>query len=162
MAANTSSERLGSTSSTSYSGRCDIPSDQWADVNHPLFYYDPDFKSICFEKLNALEQLAHGWDYENAPPINRDVLQAVREFVTSLPQHIATRPMIVPLSTGNVQLEWHHGKAALELEFESPTEVHYLKWDPDHGIEEEDVIATSRHSELVDLIRWYMKERLDA
>src|SRR5215207_2678940 len=115
MAASTSSEHLSSTTA----GPCNLPDDQWADLNHPLFYYDPGFKSFCFEKLLALEQLAQGWDYEHAPPINRDVLRAVREFVTSLPQHIATRPMIVPLSSGNIQLEWHHGKTALELEFES-------------------------------------------
>ena len=134
---------------------------QWADVDHPYFYYDPGFKSFCLQKLDDLKQLSNGWDYDGAPPIKPDVIQAVREFVNALPEHIATRPMVVPLSSGNVQLEWQHGGAALELEFESPSEVHYLKWHPARQIEEEQTVPTSDRDQLVGLIRWFMKETLD-
>jgi hypothetical protein len=134
---------------------------QWADVDHPDFYFDPGFKQFCDQKLRELEQLPAGWDYAGAPPIDRQVLGAVRDFVAALPQHIAVRPMVVPLSSGNVQLEWHHGRLALELEFESPDEVHYLKWDPDHQVEEEDVIPASCRDKLVGMIRWFMKGMLN-
>jgi hypothetical protein len=135
---------------------------QWADVDHPLFYFDPNFKQFCAQKLQELEQLEAGWDYSDAPPISREVIVAVRDFVNSLPQHVATRPMVVPLSSGNVQLEWHHGRTSLELEFESPVLVHFLKWNPEKQIEEEDVLAASDHEALTRLIRWFMKEMLDA
>jgi len=130
-------------------------------VNHPYFYFDPAFKECCNQKLNDLERLAEGWDYDGAPPIKPDVIQAVREFVNALPEHVATRPMVVPLSSGNVQLEWQHSGAALELEFESPSDVHYLKWDPARQIEEEQTVPASDRDQLVGLIRWFMKGMLD-
>jgi len=134
--------------------------DRWTDLDHPLFYYDSGFKGFCHQKLGDLEKLRAGWDYEGAPPIKPEIIAAVRNFVDVLPQHVATRPMVVPLSTGNVQLEWHHGRQALELEFESPAEVHYLKWDPDNQIEDEDVISASDRDQLVSLIRWFMRGML--
>lgn len=135
--------------------------DQWTDLSHPLFYFDPGFKTDCIQKLKELKSLLPGWDAEDAPQIDRQIIEAVQQFVGSLPAHIATRPMVVPLSSGHVQLEWHHGRQVLELEFESPTDAHYLKWDPENGIEEEDVIPVSNRDELVSLIRWFMKGMLD-
>lgn len=135
---------------------------QWTDLEHPHFYYDPGFKQFCVGKLAELEALKEGWDGDGAPPINRDVLAAVRRFVDALPNNVAIRPMVVPLSSGNVQLEWHQGRQVLELEFESPDTVHYLKWDPDNQVEDEDVIAASNTGDLVGLIRWFMKEFFNA
>jgi hypothetical protein len=132
----------------------------WSDLDHPQFYFDSDFKHFCHQKLDELEHLRAGWDYQGAPPIDKEIIAAVRVFVDFLPQHIATRPMIVPMSSGNVQLEWHHGRSTLELEFESPEKVHYLKWDPDNQIEVEDVIPVSQREQLIDLIRWFMKGML--
>jgi hypothetical protein len=135
--------------------------DQWADLNHPLFYYDPGFKTFCFQKLAELGKLQAGWDADRAPAIDARILDAVRQFVASLPQHIATRPMVVPLTSGGVQLEWHRGRQVLELEFESPDTVHYLKWDPPTGVEEEELIPVSDRDTLANLIRWFMKGMLD-
>lgn len=147
------------TSSTSYF-TSDMD-DQWADLDHPLFYYDPGFKDFCFKKLADLSELQRGWDSDEAPPIDREAIDAARDFIASLPQHVATRPMVVPLSSGKVQLEWHHGRQVLELEFESSETVHYLQWDPGNQIEEENVIPASQRDELVSLIRWFMKGMLN-
>jgi hypothetical protein len=156
MASSTSDPQISSTAY--FTGSAD---DHWADLDHPHFYYDPGFKDFCQQRLAELGKLQQGWDSESAPPINRDIIGAVRNFVESLPRHVATRPMVVPLSSGSVQLEWHHGRLVLELEFESPNQVHYLKWHPDKQIEEENVIPASNRDELVALIRWFMKEMLD-
>ena len=135
--------------------------DLWLDSEEPqVWIIDPGFKEFCFQKLAEMETLESGWDYEGAPTINRSIINTIREFIILLPPHISTRPMVVPLSSGNVQLEWHRGQRVLELEFESPKEVHYLKWDPVHQIEEEAVIPASKRDELVSLIQWFMKEEL--
>ncbi len=146
------------TSSTSHIAN---ESNQWADVDHPLFYFDPGFKDFCNKQLDELSKLQPGWDNGRAPSINRDIIQSVRKFISSLPQHIATRPMVVPLSSGSVQLEWHHGRQVLELEFTSPDDVHFLKWDPENDTEEESTVAVASKDELVSLIRWFMEGMLN-
>ena len=137
-------------------------SEAWAALDHPNFYYDPDFTNYVCSRLDALERLEANWDGEGAPIIDRTILLSVRDFVRQLPPHIACRPMVVPLSTGSLQLEWHHGSRVLELEFERPDAVHYLKWNSTTHTNDENLVALSRRDELVDLIRWFMQGVMDA
>lgn len=74
----------------------------------------------------------------------------------ALPENIGFQPRVVPMSTGNLQFEWHHGKKTLELEFESPQTIHFLQWNSDEGIEEEDTFRASDIDRAVDLIQWFM------
>lgn len=129
----------------------------WAEVDHPYFYYDPKFKSFCLDRLTELRALRANWDGEQAPEIDLRVLEAARAFVKMLPRHVATRPMVVPVPSGGLQFEWHDGKRLLEIEFESPETVHYLKWDPENNVEEEDIVSATDRQRLVDMIRWFMK-----
>jgi len=124
---------------------------------HPALPFDPGVKEFCFQRLKELAQLWPGWDAQAAPRIDPATIEAVRRFVESLPDQIASRPMVVPLTSGNVQLEWHHGRRVLELEFETPATVHFLQWDPEGGVEREDVIPASNRDELTALIRWFME-----
>jgi len=134
---------------------------EWTDLNHPQFYYDPEFVPFCLARLGELAELKPGWDGEGAPAIDSNILIAAREMIGSLPRFVAARPMVVPLTSGGVQLEWHKGRTVLELEFESPDTVHYLKWDPDNEIEEESTLPVTQKEELVALIRWFMERFLD-
>lgn len=60
------------------------------------------------------------------------------------------------MSTGNLQFEWHHGRKVLELEFETADTIHFLQWDPEQHIEEEDTFRASDIDRAVDLIQWFM------
>ena len=60
------------------------------------------------------------------------------------------------MTRGRLQLEWHSGERSLELEFESPSQVHYLQWDPSEGIEEEDVLPLAQKDENHSLIQWFV------
>jgi hypothetical protein len=127
------------------------------DLAHPRPDVDPCFEEFCIGKLDSLETLEPGWDFEGGPAIDRDIIEAVRRFVRSVPGGIAPRPMVVPLSSGRVQLEWHAGRRVLELEFESADTVHYLKWDPENQIEDEGLAAAAETSRLIDLIVWFAR-----
>src|SRR4051794_29266174 len=92
-------------------------------------------------QLDEVAYLSPSWDGADAPPPRADILAAVRQWVGQLPDRAAFGPRVpavVPLASGCVQLEWHgEGRRVLELEFEEPDRIHYLRWDPDRGIEEE-------------------------
>jgi hypothetical protein len=132
------------------------------ELTVPLHGIEDGFDTFCLRKLAGLESLEPGWDSEGAPEIDRAILEAVRRFVRSVPDGMAPRPMVVPLSSGHVQLEWHSGRRVLELEFESSVTVHYLKWDPDHQVEDEGLISTSDAGGLIDLITWFANGSPDA
>ena len=60
------------------------------------------------------------------------------------------------MSPGNLQFEWHHGGKMLELEFEEPNVIHYLRWHPEAEVEDEDTIAALDINRAVELIQWFM------
>jgi len=121
---------------------------------------DPGFVSAIDGELDRLSQLQNNWDHEGAAPIDKAIIDAARRFVKALPDGLADRPRVVPMSAGNLQFEWHHGSKILELEFEDPQTIHFLKWYPERGIEEEDSFPATNINKAVDLIRWFMSGTL--
>jgi hypothetical protein len=91
------------------------------------------------EELERLKDLGPNWDGYGAEPIALRTIEAAQRFICQTPFDLRIRPQVVPMTRGRLQLEWHRGPRSLELEFESPSRVHYLKWDSSAGLEEEDV-----------------------
>jgi hypothetical protein len=119
-------------------------------------YGDPNFADAINTRLDELSRLQPNWDGYGAPTIDPRILAATRTFVRSLPAPLALHPRIVPLSPGNLQFEWHAGTKILELEFEDPRTIHYLQWNPEHGVEEEDTFPVTDIDRAVDLIQWFL------
>jgi hypothetical protein len=121
----------------------------------PQLFYDPEFRRHVFDRLEALSLLQAGWDGYSAAAINPAIVTAVAAFIAKLRPNIAPRPRVVPLASGAVQLEWVADKIALELEFESPTVVHYLKWNPAGSVADEDTFAVGDLDRAESLIKWF-------
>jgi hypothetical protein len=115
-------------------------------------------KAQALGALEALKSLPPNWNGYGAIPIDRRVIGAAEDFIRSLPGDIATTPRVVPMTRGRLQFEWHRGSRSLELEFESSDRLHYLKWDPDAGVEEEEIIAADDASAALALLRWFASE----
>ena len=126
--------------------------EQWTPAGH----YDPEFKDAIAAELTRLASLPHNWDHYGAPCLNPRIIVAARKFVLALPENIAYRPRVVPMSIGNLQFEWHRGRKVLELEFETPDTIHFLQWYPEQNVEEEDTFRSSDIDRAVDLIQWFM------
>jgi hypothetical protein len=105
--------------------------------------------------LNRAAALGPNWDGHRAPAIDPDVLRAVRAWGQAMPGWaFAPAPAVVPLSSGGVHLEWHVGPRVLELEFESPETVHYLRWDPARGVQNEDTDPARDRARSEELFGW--------
>jgi hypothetical protein len=126
--------------------------DNW----HHVEVWDPGFVDGVQAAIESLRALAPDWDGYGAPVIDPAVIEAAKTFIAQLPEKLAFRPRVVPGSGGTLQLEWHDGTKALELEFESPNSIRYLQWHPDAGVEEEDSFPVTDISKAVDLIRCFM------
>jgi hypothetical protein len=127
-------------------------SEHWLRAGH----YDPDFVSAVAAELDRLSQLPQNWDGYGAPAINPAILTAARWFIQALPENLVYRPRVVPMSTGNLQFEWHDGSKVLELEFETPGAIHFLQWHPEAGVAEEESFSATDVGRAVDLIQWFL------
>ena len=146
--------------------------DQWVSTTAKLgitrsrFVALSQFDLAVARQLNRLAALRAGWDAEAAPPICRRILLAAREFVSRLPGRIKNSipaPAVVPMARGadrpsNLQFEWDDGRRSLELEIETPSSMHYLKWAPDEGVEEEDSFDIHDTERALGLVRWFARE----
>lgn len=112
--------------------------------------------------LDRLAALDVNWDGYGAGPLDRDILSAARRFAERLLSTMTIRPLVIPISNGGLQFEWHKGPKVLELEIEDADTVHYLKWDPEEEVQEEDVFQIDDFERARDLIRWFEGVAADA
>ncbi len=120
------------------------------------------FHDAIERELDRLASLPVNWDHEGAPQIDRAIIQSARNFIARLPSNAAPIAAVVPSATGNLQFEWNAGRRSLELEIESPSTIHYLKWDPDAAVEEEDVFSIEDIGFAVRLMDWFSRGSSDA
>jgi hypothetical protein len=112
----------------------------------------PAFAQRICSRLDELGHLQPNWDSYGAPAIDQKILAAARRFIHSLPENLVSPPLVVPMSPGNLQFEWHHGSKILELEFEDAHTIRYLQWHPEQQIEHEDVFDAAEVDKAVELI----------
>jgi hypothetical protein len=115
-------------------------------------------KPLSLAQLDRLRDLSEGWNGYGAPVIDRITIEAAKQFVNDLPDDAITTPLVVPMTRGRLQFEWHRGNRSLELEFENPRRINYLKVDDDTGVEEEDSLYLWQARELFELIHWFSAE----
>jgi hypothetical protein len=127
--------------------------DRWI----PTGYFAPHFHDHVQHELDRLAALPLNWDAQGARPIDAEIVRAARVFVAGLPPNIAKTPLVIPMAKGNLQFEWHDGPRSLELEIETPHQVHYLKWHPEEGVEDEGVYDIQDVDQSVALIRWFQR-----
>ena len=123
----------------------------WRTMAMPL----PATNSLVIQQLERLKSLESGWDGYAAEAIDGSTILAAQLFVANLEDELPAMPKVVPMTRGRLQLEWHSGPRSLELEFESPSQVHYLKWDSSVNVEEEDLVPAVDRSKLLELIQWF-------
>jgi hypothetical protein len=126
--------------------------DNWQRVGQ----YDAGFISRVQAEIESLRTLAPNWDGYGARPIDAAVIDAAKAFIGKLPDDLAFRPHVAPLSKGTLQMEWDNDPKSLELEFESPRSIRYLQWHPEAGLEEVGRFPVRDIERAADLIRWCM------
>jgi hypothetical protein len=114
-----------------------------------------DWLASAKPKITEFSGLKAGWDQEHAKQIMPTTITAALKLAELLATLTSQTPKIVPLSEGEIQFEWRRGRKLLALEVESPTSVHYLKWDPTTKTEDEDAISISDRTEIAKLLIWF-------
>lgn len=92
-------------------------------------------------------------------PLRPDIREVVAVFADRFPESVFGNPALVPTADGRLQLEWHSGTRVLEFEFESPTWIRWLRWDPTAGVDEEGDIACNDVHGLQRHLIWFRDGR---
>lgn len=116
-----------------------------------------ELETVLYAEINRLAALGPNWDGYGARPLNAGILDAARQFVAHVASTMTVQPLVVPMSSGALQFEWHSGQRILEIEIEDPATIHYLKWDPTADIQEEDVCSIKDTSQVTVLIDWFTR-----
>ena len=117
---------------------------------------------LAWKQLDDMAKLQPNWDGYGAPSIRPDLIDAAKRLIAALPSDFANRPLVVPMSTGNLQFEWHKGPKILELEFETPSQIHFLQWHPTAHVEEEGLVPAEDVGRVAELIQWFTSEATSA
>lgn len=123
---------------------------------------DMGAEKALLAEIDQLAALGPNWDGYGGPALDRAILDAARRFVNRIAAVVKQPPLVVPMSSGAVQFEWHQGQKILEMEVEDSSTIHYLKWDPAQGTQEEDVFGIDDVETAVALLQWFTGALVDA
>lgn len=120
-----------------------------------------NYKFIIFE-LEKFKKLEKNWDYFGSDPLKVENIDAAKATWLNILEvyNPSVIPHVVPMSSGNVQFEWHSKKRFLELEFISSEDIIYLKGLRDSDDFEEVCIKNSEIDKIVGLIKEVFDESL--
>jgi len=76
----------------------------------------PAWLPITNKEMNELLNLETDWDSYGAKPVSPDAAVAAIWFLGLVMQKESMMPFIVPMSSGNIQLEWHASGVDIEVE----------------------------------------------
>jgi hypothetical protein len=117
--------------------------------------YSTGAEDLVDAELDRLGRLPANWDAQGAQPIDSRIIEAAKTLVRLLRYEPIGLPKIVPIRNGNLQFEWNENGRTLELEIETPSTIHFLKWDPTANIEEEDLYPIDDSDTTKTLIAWF-------
>ena len=127
----------------------------------------PHCESCITDRVRKLAEFGDNWDGYGAKPVTPAMIDAVCRFLERLADERGDLllkpgteteclvPYCLPMSSGAVQLEWHVEGRILEIEFERPGLIHYLKWWPGHEVaDDEATFPADDLEQSAALIEW--------
>lgn len=102
----------------------------------------PDWLVPACDRIVDLVELSPGWDGHDGKPVDFDVAAFAIQFLLETLEPEGPGPVIVPLSYGGLQLEWHEQGIDLEIEIEAPNKIFVSFEDQETGRELEREFST--------------------
>jgi hypothetical protein len=85
-------------------------------------------------QLNELLRLDAGWDGDAADPVSMEAVNSVVAIVGQISSDLVVPPFVFPLPDGGLQIEWHAGREAVEIEVDGQGAGHLFVTDQEGTI----------------------------
>lgn len=128
---------------------------QWSSVT-PVAT-QPLWSKAVREKLNELTQLPPDWDSYGSPPVKSENAATALGLLANLSRFNMTKPHVVPINGGGVQLEWVCGNKELEIEVRANGTIEFLIVDEEENTTE-GFVESPDSDKLFCLSNWYLSE----
>lgn len=116
-----------------------------------------DWAGTAIARLRALVPLRDNWDQRGSAAVKRDVLSFAWQLLSQIMPADGVAPVIVPLGSGGIQLEWSSETAELEVEITRPFEMFALLVERVDGDEVETELPTDSWDQLTEAIRRHFR-----
>lgn len=100
------------------------------------------------QHLNELLRLAPGWDGSRADPVSMEAVDSVVAIMGQISGDLAIPPLVFPLPDGGLQIEWHAGRQAVEIEVDGDGDAHLLVTDEEGTIVVNDELVPKGRADL--------------
>ena len=104
------------------------------------------------DRIIELVRLPFGWDGHDGRPVNFDVADFAVQILLQTLELDGPAPLVVPLSYGGLQLEWHEQGIDLEIEVEAPNRIFVSFEDRETGETFEQEFSTD-YTEVTRIMR---------
>jgi len=81
----------------------------------------PEWTPVVLRRLQAIAQLAAGWDGRSAPGVFPANIEVAMQLLQGVMRSGTPVPELVPTLRGGLQIEWHVKDVDVELEIVSPS-----------------------------------------
>ncbi len=105
-----------------------------------------------YDRISELVRLPLGWDGHDGRPVNFDVAAFAVQFLLQTLEPDGPAPLVVPLSYGGLQLEWHERGIDLEIEVEAPNRI-FVSFEDRETSEEFEQEFSTDYTEVTRIMR---------
>lgn len=90
------------------------------------------------DRLLDLSRLPPAWDGDEGRPVNSETIGIAHRLLQSLSDAGRPEPVVVPTSSGGLQIEWHDDSTEIDLEISAERALSVFVWTQDEsGAEQE-------------------------
>ena len=103
-------------------------------------------------RLNHICALSPGWDGYRGRSTRFDVAEFAISLLRRVCKPHTPAPVIIPLPSGGLQIEWHHDEAQIELTIRAPYNVEVWTADPHADPDGQEVHLTTDFTSILPII----------
>lgn len=123
--------------------RSPVPSESsYAFHGYLIGQADPQWRPYVVEKLRELAHLRSNWDGYGAREIEHGHIRSILDLLDGVMKDETPAPWVIPVSDGNIQVEWHLRGCDLEIESVNSSRFLVSFEDFQEGAEEEFYVDT--------------------
>ena len=126
-------------------------------LSSPSVVHRSNWARVTVDRLMILAALRDNWDQRGSAAVKADVLSFAWQLLAQIMPVDGVPPVVVPLGSGGIQLEWSSPAAQLEIEIARPFQISALLIDLQNGEEVEHDLPTDTWDRLTEAVREHFR-----
>lgn len=126
-------------------------------LSPPSVVHRSKWARTTIDRLMALAPLRDNWDQRGSAAVRADALSFAWQMLSQTMPEDGASPVIVPLGSGGIQLEWSSDRAELEVEIMRPYQISALLTLFENDGEVDIELPTDTWDQLTEVLREHFR-----